>query len=157
VDTYSLPAYAWPPRQPKTLFNFLLSFASYDLIFFAIELVWNHFSPRDSVKGLAFKALFWSFGVSLWNHLRKENDPPDYSLVIDDEAISMKLLRSGKAIYRQRVGREEIRTIVERAKGLMISEHGRVGAFFLGGVWVRKQLADYEYVKRFGNELERDR
>jgi hypothetical protein len=148
VQTFNLSADAWSSRKPKKLFRFTVSFASATLLFFGLQLLVNRVSPRHGVTGIAIESVFWGLFMSLFELRRKNEFLGDYSLAIDDYVVSMKIVRSGKVLYQRSVNRENIRTIVERKRGLSVSEHGRVGAFILGRIWVPKKLHDYEYVKR---------
>jgi hypothetical protein len=96
------------------------------------------------VKALV-QAIFWAFGMSLFFLFKKTNE---YQLIVDDEEIRATNFRQNNFLFTRGVHRGKVRTIVEKERGLLISRHGRIGTFWWGGVWIPKQLADYEYLKR---------
>jgi hypothetical protein len=147
VQTFSMPADAWSPRGTKKLLTFLLSFSISALALFALKVLVNHFSLQSGILGMALESLAVSFFLTVWIYRRREELRLHYELVIDDDVIRLNF-GSDKALYCRSVNREKIQTLVESEKRLLVSEHGRVMTFFLGGVWVPRKLPDYEYVKR---------
>ncbi len=96
------------------------------------------------VRALIY-AIFWAFGMSLFFLFKKANE---YQLIVDDEEIRATNFRQNNFLFTRSVRRGEVTTIVEKERGLLISRHGRIGTFWWGGIWIPKQLADYEYLKR---------
>ena len=70
-----------------------------------------------------------------------------YQILVDDEEMSTNF-KSRNHLFSRTVRRGEVKTLIQRRHGLLISEHNRIGTYFWGGVWVPKELADYEYLKR---------
>jgi hypothetical protein len=76
---------------------------------------------------------------------RKERQ---YELAIEgDEMRSKYLVPFFGHMAGRYVRRGQIRTLIERNRGLTVSKYSRVGTFFLGGVWIPKTLPEYEFLK----------
>lgn len=74
-----------------------------------------------------------------------------YELIVDGDGMQSKspfpvLFKYSN--FSGRIHRGQVRTIVERKCGLIVSERNRFGTwFFGGGVWIPKQLPEYESLK----------
>ena len=76
--------------------------------------------------------------------------PKQYSLTVTEN----KIAATGPASpFETAVSRGEIRSIIPMngncfyGAGLLISERSRFGTWLWGGVWVPKELPEYEYVR----------
>jgi hypothetical protein len=76
------------------------------------------------------------------------NSWANYQIVVEEDEITTRNFNSYNRMFSKTIRRGEIRTVVEKKQGLLISSRGRVATSFLGGIWIPKQLADYEYLKR---------
>ena len=124
---------------------FILSVPIYFVSSFLVGWVWPASSKRVGVTGIVIQTIFWAFGMSLFSSFKKANE---YQLFVDDEEFRQTNFRENNRLFTRSVRRGQIRTVVENERGLLISRHGRIGTFWWGGVWIPKQLADYEYLKR---------
>jgi uncharacterized membrane-anchored protein len=75
----------------------------------------------------------------------------EYDLEVDDEEIRMRggALKLGNRKVRRgriRYSHESWGNIMREA-GLRLSEHGRIGSFFSGYVWIPATLPEYEQIK----------
>jgi len=70
-----------------------------------------------------------------------------YEIVIDDDEIRTRNFRISNYLFARTVRRGQIRTVIERRKGLLISGRSKIGTFLWGGIWVPKTLAEYEFLK----------
>jgi len=62
-------------------------------------------------------------------------------IYVDDDTISVR----GQSVHRG-----QVRTVIERRAGVMLSERGRLATLFFGGVWIPRQLPAYEHLKNLG-------
>jgi hypothetical protein len=149
VEIYDVGASLLGSPKPKALVRFIKLFVLwapiYFLFYILIEWVWPGYSERVGVKRIVIQALIWACSMSLFFSFKKANE---YQLCVDDEEIRATNFRENNRLFARCVRRGQIRTIVENERGLLISGHGRIGTFFWGGVWIPKQVADYEYLKR---------
>jgi hypothetical protein len=60
---------------------------------------------------------------------------------VDDDTISVR---------GQIVRRGQVRTVIERRGGVILSERGRLATLLFGGVWIPRQLPAYEHLKNLG-------
>jgi hypothetical protein len=152
VDIYNVNLGVMRISKRNRLGNFLVFLAISAPLYFAIEWLWPGHHGKDEVLGMEFKAVFWGFGMSVMFsfHRRGLFGSAEYQLVVDEDEgeISTKNFKSNNRLFSRTVRRGQIRTVVEKEKGLLISSHNRVGTFFWGGIWIPRQLADYEYLKR---------
>jgi hypothetical protein len=149
VDIYNVDlATARIPRG-KRFRRFLAMFAIFGPVYFAIEFAFEWLWPvhrgRDRTFGMAIQAVLWGFAMSITFSFRKG---AHYQIIVDEDEISTKNFKSMNRLSSRTIPRSQVRTLIEKRNGLMISRHNRVGAFFWGGIWIPKQLADYEYLKR---------
>jgi hypothetical protein len=68
----------------------------------------------------------------------------NYQIVLEEEGASTRTIGCFPEPYAG--GKSE--PFIEKKQGLLLSRRGRAAAYFLGGVWIPKQLADYEFLKR---------
>jgi len=146
VDVHDVTPLANQPRQSNTFQKVLFLFAIFAPLYFAIEWLWSLHGGTESIRAMALKALVWACAMSLWFTLRKKDT--GYQLVVDQDMIGAKNFKTGNWLLARSLRRGEIRTIVERENGLLLSRHGRIGTFFWGGIFVPRRLADYEYIRR---------
>jgi hypothetical protein len=145
VDIYNVDlATARIPRG-KRFRNFLAMFAIFGPVYFAIEWLWPARSGSDRTLEMAVQAVLWGFGMSIMFSFRKG---AQYQIIVDEDEISTKNFKFMNRLSSRTIPRSHVRTLIEKRNGLMISRHNRVGAYFWGGIWIPKQLADYEYLKR---------
>ena len=116
---------------------------------FAIELgtkwLWPAHGESGSILGMVFTAIFWGLVMSKTFVFRKA---ASYQILVDEDEISAKNFKSMNWLSSRTIRRLQVRTVIEKREGLIISRYNRVGTFFWGGIWIPKQLADYEYLKR---------
>jgi hypothetical protein len=133
-------------RVPKRyrLRNFLVLFAIYAPIYFAILWLWTGHHGKNEIVGTVIQSVLWGIGMSMIFSTRAE-----YQLMVkEDEGEISTNFKSINRLFSRTVRPGQIRTVVEREKGLLISRHDRVGTFFWGGIWIPRPLADYEHLKR---------
>ena len=149
MDIYNVDLATARISTAKWFARFLALFVQFGLIYFAVMFVlewfWLRHNGRDTIRGFTFKVFFWALFMSLSFSFRK---PGQYQIVVDEAEISTKNFRSMSWLSSRTIRRSEVRTLIERPNGLLISRYNRVGTFFWGGIWIPKQLADYEYLKR---------
>lgn len=132
---------------------FFIFFACFAPTYFALGWLW-HSHPRPTVTEMAIKAIVFSFVMSAiqssrsyWLSISKSWST--YQIVIDDDEIVTRNFKSFDRMHSKTIRRGEIRTVIEKEQGLLISRRGRAATrYFFGGMWIPKQLADYEYLKR---------
>jgi len=49
--------------------------------------------------------------------------------------------------WTRTVRRGEVKTMIERRNGLFLSERGRIGAFFWGGIFIPRTFPEYDELK----------
>jgi hypothetical protein len=131
---------------------FLIVFACTTPIYFALEWFWpRHATP--SVTGMVFQAIFFSLVMSAVQSSRTgwlsvSRSWANYQIVVEEDEITTRNFNSYNRMLSRTVRRTEIRTVVEKKQGLLISSRGRVATFFFGGIWIPKQLANYEDLQR---------
>jgi hypothetical protein len=147
VDIYNVNLGVMRIPKRKRLEDFLVLLAICGSTYFAIEWLWPGHHGKEKFLGMIIQAVLWGLGMSVMFSFKRG---AEYQLVVDEdeEEISTKNFKSNSRLFSRTVRRGQIRTVVEKDKGLLISRHSRVGTFFWGGIWIPKQLADYEYLKR---------
>jgi len=132
---------------------FFIMFACTAPTYFVLEWFW-HSHPRPTVTEMAIQAILFSLGMSAiqssrsyWRSASKSWST--YQIVVDDDEIATRNFNSFNRLHSKTIRRGEIRTVIEKEQGLLISRRGRAATrYFFGGIWIPKQLADYEYLKR---------
>jgi len=159
METYHIPEPAntsITTSAGQKVMRFLTVAGGNFIAYFALFRLWNFFSPFSkheplfgSTNGTLAMALIFGILMGLmspWSdrrlvrRLRKASYP--YEIVVSDEemiGISPK--------YRRRIRKGHVRTIYERTGGILASERGPVGRFFLGGIWIPKTLPEYEHLR----------
>jgi hypothetical protein len=132
---------------------FFILFACFAPSYFALEWLWRSHS-RPTVTAMAIQAIFFSLVMSAIqssrsNWLSASESWSTYQIVVSDDEIVTRNFNSFSRLYSKTIRRGEIRTVIEKEQGLLISRRGRAATrYFFGGIWIPKQLADYEYLKR---------
>jgi hypothetical protein len=143
VQTYKISAEMVNASRGKTYMKVLKMAALYAPIYLAVGWLWPSLHGRDGLTWLIVNACFQGLlvaGIWVWllrRSLRR------YEISVDDEEIRVKFFMSIRSIHRGK-----IRTLLERKEGLLISGRNRIGTFLWGGVWVPRQLPEYEELKR---------
>jgi hypothetical protein len=148
VDTYNVNLAAVRIPRAKRFTWFLIQFAMFGPLYFLVLLAsqWLfHLHREIDLVGMFIKAVIFGIGMSLLSSFRKGGQ---YQIEIDEEEIRTKNFSSVGWGAARTVRKGEVRTLVESQNGMLISCYSRVGTAFWGGIWVPKQLADYEYLKR---------
>jgi hypothetical protein len=148
VDTYSIDLAAVRVPRAKRFTWLLIQFAILVPLYFFVLLAsqWLFHLHRETDRvGMIIQSVIFGFCMSLLSSFRKG---AQYQIEVDEEAIRTKNFSSNNWLSSRAIRRGEVRTLIERRNGLLVSRHNRVGTFFWGGVWIPKQLADYEYLKR---------
>jgi hypothetical protein len=149
VDIYNVSMAANRIPKVKRLGSFVALFAIYVPAYFVVELathwLWPGHRRSDTASRMVVTAVVWGLLMTIALSFRKA---AEYQIIVDDDEISTKNFNSRNRLYSRRVHRGQVRTLIEKRQGLLISRHNRIGTFFWGGLWVPKQLADYEYLKR---------
>jgi hypothetical protein len=153
VEIYNVNIAANGIPRIKRLIAVVVLFAITVTAYFAVELAtrwrWPEHNESDTVSQMFVQAIIWGLLMSIIFSFRKA---PKYQIVVDDDEISTKNFDSMNRLYSRSIHRGQVRTLIERKTGLLVSRHNRFGTFLWGGVWVPKQLADYEYLKRLVSE-----
>ena len=136
-------------RVPRTqrLVSFLILLTLEVSIYFAALLATHwlwHWNPESRTLGLFLQSILFGFVMSIMFYFLR---PARYQILVDDEEMSTDF-NSRNHLFSRTVRRGEVKTLIQRRHGLLISQHNRIGTYFWGGVWVPKELADYEYLKR---------
>ncbi len=149
MDIYDVDPSAKRIPQVKRITTFLALFAELGLVYFALEFLFEWLWPArhgiERIWGMIVKAVFWAFLLSLTFPFKKLGQ---YQIVVDEDEISTRSFTAMSWLSSRTIPRSEVRTLVERRNGLLISRYNRIGTFFWGGIWIPKQIADYEYLKR---------
>ena len=116
---------------------------------FALDSFWP--GPRSS------GALMWSavgdgiFAILVAASLRWYTEKRKKTAInIDGDLIISKVNGSFRKLHR-----DQIKTIVEDNEtffhdgGMLLSKYGWLGTRYLGGIWIPRELPEYEAVKRF--------
>jgi hypothetical protein len=132
---------------------FFIVFACTAPIYFALEWLWPRHHRAPNVTEMVFKAIVFSLVMSAIQSSRTRwlsitNSWANYQIVVEEDEITTRNFNSHNRMFSKTIRRGEIRTVVEQKQGLLISSRGRVATSFFGGIWIPKQLADYEYLKR---------
>jgi hypothetical protein len=93
--------------------------------------------PRTIADGVIDVGAF-AF-VWLWDEEKRRGKK--YKLIVDEDQMSHRFVTS------KSVRRGKVMTVIERRRGLLVSEHGQFGTHWFGGVWIPKQLPEYESLK----------
>ena len=131
---------------------FFILFACGAPIYFALQWFW-HSHPRPTVTEMAIQAIFFSLLMSAIQSSRSRwlstsKSWSKYQIVVDDDEITTRNFNSYNWMLSKTIRRGEIRTVIEKEQGLLISRKGRAATrYFFGGIWIPKHLADYEYLK----------
>jgi hypothetical protein len=143
VQIYKISAEVVNASRGKTYMKVLKMAALYAPIYLAVGWLWPSLHGRDGLTWLIVNACFQGLlvaGIWVWllrRSLRR------YEISVDDEEIRVKFFMSIRSIHRGK-----IRTLLERKEGLLISGRNRIGTFLWGGIWVPRQLPEYEELKR---------
>jgi hypothetical protein len=114
----------------------------YAALCFAIEYFWPGKSVRESLVSMIVSAIFQAAIFALILAASGSTMLSKYEITVSEEEMSAK----GSVIPRS-VHRGKVRTLIERRRGLMISERGRVGTFLWGGMWIPREINEYELLK----------
>jgi membrane-bound metal-dependent hydrolase YbcI (DUF457 family) len=149
VDIYNVNIAKTRIPRVQRFGSFLGLFAMYAMCYFAVEWAIHWLWPRDrnsaSALGMLVTAVIWATLMStVFSSLR----PVEYQIMVDEDEISTGNFKSWNQLFSRSIHRGEVKTVIERKKGLLISRHNRIGTFLWGGIWIPKQLDDYEYLKR---------
>lgn len=132
---------------------FFIVFACTAPIYFALEWLWPRHNPAPHVTEMVIQAIIFSLVMSAalpsrtrWLSITKSW--ANYQIVVEEDEITTRKFNSYNRMFSKTIRRGEIRTVVEKKQGLLISSRDRVATFVFGGIWIPKQLADYEYLKR---------
>lgn len=124
---------------------FLLYAVGYFAVEWATHWLWHRDSDSGSAFGMLVTAILWATIMStVFSSLK----PAEYQIMVDEEQIRTGNFKSWNQLFSRSIHRSEVKTLIERKNGLLISRHNRIGTFLWGGIWIPKQLADYEYLKR---------
>jgi|WetSurMetagenome_2_1015567.scaffolds.fasta_scaffold664010_1 hypothetical protein len=104
----------------------------------------SRFTEKFRIEKYASELICAGVGIFLFESRKRK-----YDLEVDDQIIRMR----GGFGWEVHVRRGRIRYFREtsgrlfREPALELSEHGRIGSFFLGCVWIPASLAEYEQIK----------
>ena len=111
---------------------------------FILRWAWNGFFhwPNESlvralVTSVIFAAVFVFLRFSYWLPQR---------LIIGHDFVEART-RTGSLTFKKRIGREQIKSISENARGLRIMDRGQFAARMLGFVFVPASLPEYQEIK----------
>lgn len=128
----------WPTRS----LYFLSFFAAHILM----SLLWHR--RGESFLELITGSLLFALVMTVFYNTAMKYVPTN-EIRIDDQGVTATM---GKLNARS-IPFDEIQSVVEReanmfrGAGLLLSKHGTVGRFWLGGVWVPVGLEDYAQVR----------
>jgi hypothetical protein len=151
MEIYNVDLTHMPVARHRRLRLFLIYFAFCAPAFFVGE--WLLFDRAErGISRMAITAVLFSLALSVVNSSPKgmlsTRSWRKYQIVVEEDEIKTRNYESWNWMFSKTIRRSEIRTVIEKEAGLFISSHDRVGTFLWGGIWIPKQLADYEYLRR---------
>jgi hypothetical protein len=144
VETYTLDAAGLRFVRHRYLIRAVVGSLVAAAVYVLIARPWG--AGREPVLRVAVTAVFQAtafalfFGSLAWSGLEH------YRLTVADEKMTLSL---PNLLFRPHtVCRGQIRTIIERKRSMTISRWGTIGTRLLGGVWVPRELPEYEQIRR---------
>jgi hypothetical protein len=137
IDPMELRTVQWP--MPVRIFSIGAGYAAICLF---VTWYWPSGSGRENLAetiiSVIIQAIIFATVVTIIDRATLK----DYEITVSDSEMSTRA-----TVFRRSVHRGQIRTILEKRRGLVVSERGKVGTFLWGGVWVPKQLREYDSVR----------
>jgi hypothetical protein len=145
METYRVPPPVTDTTAGQQILRFLFVATVYSTGYFTL-CIWSFLHHFQRTKASITASILFGFGLALsnlWFARRARKQPSfSYEIVVTDKKIrgvtptSLRVIRKGR-----------IRTISERCDGLLVSEHGPIHLFKLGGLWIPKSLREYEHLR----------
>jgi hypothetical protein len=153
IEVYDVDLHDTLVTRHKRLRMFFLAFATVTPMHFALNWLWPLHGEAREVWDMAIQAILYGLLMSAICSSRKwmlyiTKSWSKYQIVVADDEIKTRNFESHNRMLSRTIQRGEIRTLIEKEAGLLISSRDRVGTFFFGGIWIPKRLADYEYLRR---------
>jgi hypothetical protein len=126
-------------RTPNTFANIIVLTVIYFTFRLAFDLIWPSTERSADMTHFMVSGIGWSFLSAIVTVLYAKLQLRQYELWLEDDAVRVKA-----KWFDRSVRKGEIRTMVERRDGLLISSRGRVGLFFCGGVLISRMLPEYD-------------
>ena len=129
--------------------KFLMLFVICGSIYFAVECLWPTRFWTVSSRGKLVQAVLWGLMMSACSaYWGLPGVATEYQIAVDENEIRSQNFKRMGRIYSRTISKAEVKTLFERRYGLLVSRHGLLETLMWGGVWIPKQLAEYEYLKR---------
>jgi hypothetical protein len=147
MQTYHVSCEIAGFSRKRKLLRGLLVAGLYVVLNMAFSLLWPSWMSSRNVSGEFVEAVLGGVIFAfLFVALMKRN--LDYKVVVSDDCITAVHPK-----YKRSVRKSEVKTVAESdgnilaAPSLRISKYGRLGTWFLGGIWIPRALPEYEYLR----------
>jgi hypothetical protein len=140
--------------KPRRALLFAILFPLSTIICLMFDRLWpdSRFVPPSPRIGEVITGVLWSLGMSVFCsskrfRLQVTQAWSTYQIIVEENRIRTRNFCSSNALLSKTIERGSVRSVVEKEKGLLVSKYDRVGTFLWGGIWIPKQLAEYEHLR----------
>jgi|GEM_PF-6123072 len=129
-------------RTPNTFANIIVLTVIYFTFRLAFDLIWPSSDHSTNMNRFMASSIGWSFLCAIITVLYAKLQLRQYELWLEDDAVRVR-----SKWFDRSVRKGEIRTMIERRDGLLVSSRGRVGMFFCGGLLISRMLPEYDQLQ----------
>jgi hypothetical protein len=128
--------------RPKPTTRLLVIAAIYAPVYFVVHVANQRaWAPAYARPGLASNLILTAIQTIIFSCAIvwfTERRVTELEIFVDDDRICVR---------NQCITRGQVKTVVERKNGILLSDRGRLATYLFGGVWIPRQLPAYEHLK----------